>query len=86
MLHALARESELCAGDVAKAVGMRPQAVSNQLQRLAACGILDSRRQGNNVWYRIIDPCVTSLLDVGLCLLEDARSHRAWPHEALTER
>ena len=54
-------------------VGMKPQAVSNQLQRLSDMGILASRRHGTTISYRIVDPCVMSLLDQGLCLMEDAR-------------
>ncbi len=72
LLHALARESEMSVMDLANAVTMKPQAVSNQLQRLVDRRILGSKRNGNNVYYRIIDPCVTDLLDRGLCLIEDA--------------
>jgi DNA-binding transcriptional ArsR family regulator len=71
LLHALERAGELCVSDLAERVGMRPQAVSNQLQRLLDRRILASRREGNNVFYRIADPCVTSLLDLGLCLIEE---------------
>jgi DNA-binding transcriptional ArsR family regulator len=49
---------------------MTPQAVSNQLQRLVDREILAARRVGNSVFYRIADPCVSSLLDLGLCLTE----------------
>ncbi|HWO70573.1 MAG TPA: metalloregulator ArsR/SmtB family transcription factor [Actinomycetota bacterium] len=70
LLHALAREGESCLTDLAATVGMKPQAVSNQLQRLVDRGILGSRRAGNNVFYRVIDPCVTSLLDLGFCVTE----------------
>jgi DNA-binding transcriptional ArsR family regulator len=73
LLHALARADELCVSELAEAVEMKPQAVSNQLQRLVDRGILGSRRNGSNVHYRITDPCVTNLLDQGLCLLEDAK-------------
>jgi len=76
LLHALARAGELRVSDLAEAVGMTPQAVSNQLQRLVDRSILGSRRNGNNIYYRIVDPCVTSLLDLGLCLAEDARERR----------
>jgi DNA-binding transcriptional ArsR family regulator len=72
MLHALARSGELCVGEIADSIGMTPQAVSNQLQRLADRGILGSRRHGTSILYRIVDPCVISLLDQGLCLTEDA--------------
>jgi len=70
LLHALVQAGEMCVTDLARAAGMKPQAVSNQLQRLVDRGILASRRGGNNVLYRIVDPCVRVLLDRGLCLLE----------------
>lgn len=71
LLHALVREGELCVTDLGRSVGMTPQAVSNQLQRLAARRIVACRRQGTTIYYRIVDPCVPALLDRGLCLLED---------------
>ena len=77
LLHALARADELCVTDLAEAVGMTPQAVSNQLQRLVDRNILGFRRNGNNVYYRIVDPCVTDLLDRCLCLAEDAKERRS---------
>ena len=70
LLHALVRDGELCVTDLAEAVDMKPQAVSNQLQRLADRGILGSRREGNRVYYRVEDRCVSVLLDRGLCLIE----------------
>jgi DNA-binding transcriptional ArsR family regulator len=71
LLHALVRADEVCVTDLAATLGMKPQAVSNQLQRLSDLGILASRRDGNNIYYRIVDPCVPILLDRGLCLMED---------------
>jgi DNA-binding transcriptional ArsR family regulator len=71
LLHAVIRAEEICVTDLAAAVGMKPQAVSNQLQRLSDLGILASRREGNNIHYRLIDLCVRSLLDQGLCLMEE---------------
>ncbi len=77
MLHAIVRGGELCVGDLAEEVGMKPQAVSNQLQRLVDRGILGSRRSGNHILYRIEDPCVVTLLDQGLCLLEESVKRQA---------
>ena len=76
LLHALVRAGELCVTDLASTVEMKPQAVSNQLQRLVDRGILESRRNGNNIYYQIVDPCVVNLLDQGLCLSEDARERK----------
>jgi hypothetical protein len=62
---------------LAQAVAMKPQAVSNQLQRLVDRGILGARRHGNHIYYTVIDPCVSTLLDHGLCLTEDAKERTA---------
>ena len=74
MLHALVRNGELCVGEIAAEVDMKPQAVSNQLQRLSDRGIIAARRQSIQIYYRIVDPCVVQLLDRGICLLEDAEA------------
>jgi DNA-binding transcriptional ArsR family regulator len=71
ILHALVRAGELCVSEIADAVGMKSQAVSNQLQRLADRGIVETRREGVQIHYRIVDPCVISLLKHGWCLIED---------------
>jgi ArsR family transcriptional regulator, lead/cadmium/zinc/bismuth-responsive transcriptional repressor len=71
LLHALVSHGELCVTGLSDVLGMKPQAVSNQLQRLLDRRILASRRQGNSVYYRIVNACVTDLLDRGLCLVED---------------
>ena len=71
MLHHLVRSGEATVTDLAKALGMKPQAVSNQLVRLSDTGMLRSRRDGNNVYYRVVNGCVAPLLDLALCLMED---------------
>ena len=71
LLHSLERGGEVCVTDLAAAVGMAPQAVSNQLQRLADRGIVSARRDGTRLYYRIADPCVAGILDLGFCLLEE---------------
>ena len=71
LLHALERGRDVCVTDLAAEVGMTPQAVSNQLQRLADRRIVAARRDGTRLYYRIADPCVVGFLDLGLCLLEE---------------
>ena len=73
MLHALACDDELCVGELADKLGMKPQAVSNQLQRLADRGIVEAERNGLQIRYSILDPCVLTLLEQGWCLAEDAK-------------
>jgi DNA-binding transcriptional ArsR family regulator len=70
LLHALVREKELYVNELAEAVGMKPQAVSNQLQRLVDRGILAAKREGTNICYSILDPCVPVLLERGVCLTQ----------------
>ena len=72
LLHALVRAGELGVTDLAATLGMKPQAVSNQLQRLADLGIVASRRDGTSVRYRLVDLCVSGLLEQGWCLMEAA--------------
>ncbi|WP_437191724.1 ArsR/SmtB family transcription factor [Planctomicrobium sp. SH527] len=76
LLHALVRADELCVSELASSVGMKAQAVSNQLQRLSDLGILASRRDGNNIRYRVVDLCVRSLLDQALCLMEEVSDRK----------
>lgn len=76
LLHALSRNGEMCVSDLAMTVGMKPQGVSNQLQRLVDRSILGSRRNGNHIYYRIVDPCVTNLLHTAWCLAEDAQTRK----------
>lgn len=74
MLHALVRAGEMCVSEMSELLAMKPQAISNQLIRLADRGIVGSRRNGNNIYYRIVDPCVIEILDHGLCLSEEAKT------------
>jgi len=74
ILHALIKGGEVCVSDIAREVEMKPQAISNQLQKLVGAGIVNHKRNGNQIYYRIIDPCVVNLLDRGLCLSEDSKN------------
>jgi DNA-binding transcriptional ArsR family regulator len=74
ILHAFVRNNELCVTEIAEILGMKTTAVSNQLQRLVAQGIIINRRKGNHILYRILDPCVIKLLDNAWCLVEDINS------------
>ncbi len=71
LLHALVKRPGLSVTALAEMLGMKPQAVSNQLQRLVDKGIVSNVRNGTQIHYQIIDPCIMSLLDQGLCLTED---------------
>ena len=71
ILHHIVRSREATVTDIAMTLGMKPQAVSNQLMRLSDTRMLSSRRDGNNVYYRVENGCVGPLLDLAVCLMED---------------
>jgi ArsR family transcriptional regulator, lead/cadmium/zinc/bismuth-responsive transcriptional repressor len=73
ILHAIHRAGELGTGEIAEEVGLSQQAVPNQLQRLADQRIVQARRDAQRVFYRIIDPCVPGLMDLGVCLISQRR-------------
>lgn len=70
LLHALHRGGQVRVSELASQVGASQQNVSNQLQRMLDRGIVAARRDGNSIYYRIADPCVSTLLEVGVCLLD----------------
>ncbi len=69
ILHAIARAGEAAVGAIAEEVEASTQTVSNHLQRMADQQIVATRRDGNRIYYRLIDPCVGGLIELGLCLL-----------------
>src|SRR3954467_5692543 len=62
MLHHLVRSGAATVTDLANTPGMKPRAVSNQLTRLSDTGMLRSRREGNNMYCRVVNGCVAPLL------------------------
>lgn len=75
LLHALVLLDDPCMSDLADAVNMKPQAVSNQLRRLVDLGILSTRRHGVHIHYSIVDSCITKLMYHGLCLNQETQGH-----------
>ena len=61
----LLRGGEVSVRDLLRQLAAEPPAVSQQLGVLRARGIVESRRADGTVYYRIRDPLVTQLLDVG---------------------
>jgi DNA-binding transcriptional ArsR family regulator len=85
LLHALIRTEELGVTELSAVIGMKPQAVSNQLQRLSDLGIIACRRDGKSILYRVVDLCVASLLDQSLCLMEESSARSRIIERATSE-
>lgn len=55
------KDGECSAGRLAELVGLDPSTVSKHLAVLRAAGIVDDRREGTTVWYRLLTPCILSV-------------------------
>jgi DNA-binding transcriptional ArsR family regulator len=64
MLEVL-RDGEMSVRDLLKELDVEPSTASQQLGTLRQQGVVESRRADGTVYYRITDPLVAELLDVG---------------------
>lgn len=60
------RGGEMCVCDIAAYIGISESAVSHQLRRLRDLFLVDSRRDGQVLYYRLADAHVIDLLRLGL--------------------
>ncbi|MEX0952668.1 MAG: metalloregulator ArsR/SmtB family transcription factor [Nitriliruptoraceae bacterium] len=63
------RASESNVADIAEAVGVKGSTLSQHLTTLRRSGIVESHRDGSLVIYRVTDPRVFQLLEVGRQIL-----------------
>ena len=59
----LYREGELCASDIEKSFFMEQSTTSHHLNYLKNVGVLESRKQGRNVYYKVNVENLTLLYD-----------------------
>jgi ArsR family transcriptional regulator len=57
------REGEQCVCHMEATLGLRQAYISQQLMILKQSGLLETRRDGLNLYYRVIKPEVFSVLD-----------------------
>lgn len=76
ILHTLRQAGELHVQEIARRLGMKLQAVSNQLRLLAMQRILGTRPEGLRVFYFLIDPCAVQVLEKGASLVMDSRDRK----------
>jgi len=60
---ALLRDAEMCVGEMVEALDQPQAVVSHQLNLMKDKGVLTSRRDGTNVYYRIELKNVVNVLD-----------------------
>lgn len=68
ILEAL-RHGEQCVGHVESVLGFRQAYISQQLATLRKVGLVEDRRDGWNVYYRVARPEVFALLDVSRAMV-----------------
>ncbi len=57
IIHALSK-GEMHVGAIAEITGAEQSTVSKHLAVLRAVGVVDDERRGNEVYYRLLTPCV----------------------------
>ena len=57
------REGEATVGELSEAIGTSQQNVSKHLSVLTGAGVLGRRKDGNRVYYRIVDAGVLALCE-----------------------
>jgi ArsR family transcriptional regulator len=76
------RDGEHCVCHIEAALGYRQAYISQQLSVLREAGLVQDRRDGWNVHYRVTKPQVFALLDVALTMVGGQPSKRKVAHSA----
>jgi ArsR family transcriptional regulator len=66
-------KGECSAGELTRLVGLDPSTVSRHLSVLRVAGIIDSRREGNTLMYRLLIPCVVSCFQCAGNVIKERR-------------
>ena len=76
------RDGEHCVCHIEAALGYRQAYISQQLSVLREAGLVQDRRDGWNVHYRVVQPQVFALLDVAITMTGGQPSKRKIVHGA----
>ena len=63
MILCLLLDGEVAVNDLAERIGMNPSALSQQLAKLRALKLVDTRREAQQVYYRLASTKVERVLD-----------------------
>jgi len=66
-------KSECTVGELVEIVGSDQSTVSKHLAVLRNHGIVEDRREGNNVFYRLLTPCVLNFFTCATQVIRDRR-------------
>lgn len=62
------RSGEQCVCHLESVLGYRQAYISQQLMTLREAGLVADRREGANVFYRVVQPALFSVIEAGLKL------------------
>jgi len=82
MADALAKR-EMCVCELQEIVGSSMPTVSRHLAQMKNVGIIESRRDGNQIYYRLVVPCITRVFECIDAVLVSERERAARTMEAL---
>ena len=57
-------QGEMCVSDLEQTLGIRQPTLSQQLGVLRSEGVVDTRREGKNIFYSVADPALLEILAV----------------------
>ncbi|MBB1602464.1 transcriptional regulator [Variovorax sp. UMC13] len=57
-------QGEMCVSDLEQTLGIRQPTLSQQLSVLRSEGVVDTRREGKNIFYSAADPALLEILAV----------------------
>jgi ArsR family transcriptional regulator len=57
-------QGEMCVSDLEQKLGIHQPTLSQQLGVLRNEGVVDTRREGKNIFYRVADPAMLEILAV----------------------
>ena len=70
------RERECSVGELVELVGSDQSTVSKHLALLRNHGVVEDRREGNQVFYRLLMPCIVNFFSCAKQVIEDQRRKR----------
>jgi ArsR family transcriptional regulator len=76
----LLRDDEQCVCHLEAALGQRQAYISQHLMTLRQAGLVEDRRDGSRIYYRVIKPEIYQLLDSSAALLEQGKRERYPTH------
>lgn len=68
-------ESEMCVCAIAELLGMTQSAISHQLKNLKDANLIDNRRDGKTIYYRLADEHVKTIVAQGFEHLIEERAN-----------